>query len=172
MEHIVRQLLDFSRRSGLQRREVRADQLAEATRAAVCDEMEEMRATISLHGPRPAPELNVDPLQLQQILTNLLRNAIQAAPDGEVHLSWYEGEGEVSFAVDDSGPGIPPDVRTHIYEPFYTTKPVGQGTGLGLAVVHGIVEQHGGRIEVGTSPLGGARFEVSLPVKRSNGEAN
>lgn len=163
MEHIVRQLLDFGRRTGLHRRRVAADQLAEASAAAVREEVPRAGAAVRIGGPSPAPEINADPIQIEQVLVNLLRNALQAAPQGEVRLEWFAREGEVGFTVDDNGPGAPAGVRPHLYEPFFTTKSVGEGTGLGLAVAHGIVERHGGSIEVADSPLGGARFRVSLP---------
>jgi two-component system, cell cycle sensor histidine kinase and response regulator CckA len=82
-------------------------------------------------------------------------------PDGKEHAGEH-----VRFSVDDSGPGIPEELRARIFEPFFSTKPPGQGSGLGLSVVQGIVEQHLGQIEVRSSALGGARFDVFLPVTR------
>lgn len=73
---------------------------------------------------------------------------------------------EVRFAVDDDGEGVAADVADRMFEPFFTTKPTGAGAGLGLAVVQGIVEEAGGRIEVGESPLGGARFAIAFPCTR------
>ena len=116
-----------------------------------------------------------DPAQLQQILMNLVINAAQAvegrgtvtvavervaAPAGSdpQHDAWLQLE------VADDGPGIPPDVLPRIFEPFFTTKAAGQGTGLGLSVVHGIVTAHGGRIGVTSHPGEGARFQVLLPA--------
>jgi signal transduction histidine kinase len=94
---------------------------------------------------------------------NLLRNAIQAAPGGRVRLSWECRDEALVFAVEDDGPGIDEAIRPRLFEPFFTTKSVGSGTGLGLAVVHGIVKDHRGRVRVGRASLGGARVEVFLP---------
>lgn len=73
----------------------------------------------------------------------------------------HEG-GRVWLTVDDSGPGIPQEVRDRIFEPFFTTK--AQGSGLGLSIVHAIVTQHGGSLEVDTAPGGGARFILRMPL--------
>jgi signal transduction histidine kinase len=67
--------------------------------------------------------------------------------------------------VSDTGPGIEPDVAAKIFEPFYTTKPAGQGTGLGLSVTYGIVQDHGGDISVKRSESGGAKFVIALPLE-------
>ena len=75
---------------------------------------------------------------------------------------------EIRVAVQDDGPGIPPDVMPRIFDPFFTTKSKGEGTGLGLSIAHQIVEKHGGRIVVESAP-GRTRFEVSLPITRPEG---
>ena len=74
------------------------------------------------------------------------------------------GAGEVSIVVEDDGPGMSPEVLSRIFEPFFTTKPPGQGTGLGLAVTYGLVQAHGGRLEVASTPGKGTRFDVVLPA--------
>jgi signal transduction histidine kinase len=80
-----------------------------------------------------------------------------------VKLSWFATLDGVSFRVEDSGPGIPDAVRQKIFEPFYSTKAVGQGSGLGLAIVESVAREHGGTIEVCDSSLGGAGFLLRLP---------
>lgn len=164
MERIVRQLLDFGRRQKPQPRTVQTARLLGAAAETVATEARESGTTVKVE---TAPDLtfHADPVQLDQVLVNLLRNAIHAAAGGTVSASaWREGE-HVHIAVDDDGPGIPEADRSRIFDPFYTTKRVGEGTGLGLAVVHGIVEAHAGRVEIGRSPRGGARFEIVLPLK-------
>jgi len=167
MEHIVNQLLDFGRRNPLQRRDVSASQLArialESTRAGRADTDHADNERLELDAPNTAASLPVDVGLMERVLVNLLRNALEASPDGPVRLRWRDTEDHVVFSVEDGGPGIDPEVKPRLFEPFFTTKEVGEGTGLGLAVAHGIVEEHGGTIEVGESPLGGASFHVRLP---------
>jgi signal transduction histidine kinase/HAMP domain-containing protein len=102
--------------------------------------------------------------ELNQVWTNLIHNAIQAMDGrGEILIETKAQGGEVEVAIQDTGPGIPPDVAARIFEPFYTTKAKGEGTGLGLSITARIVEKHGGKISVDSRP-GRTRFEVRLPV--------
>jgi signal transduction histidine kinase len=173
---LTRQLLAFGRRQALRRRAV-------APSAVLSDVLSLLRRTVPenvelqlLDGETPGRVL-VDVTQLHQVLTNLVVNAAQAMPSGgkiqlgaaQLVLSeadvGREREGpHVRFVVEDSGPGVPAELRSRIFEPFFSTKPPGQGSGLGLSVVQGIVEQHQGHILVREGRLGGARFEVYLPV--------
>ncbi|WP_164019696.1 sensor histidine kinase [Pyxidicoccus trucidator] len=103
--------------------------------------------------------------RLRQVLINLCLNALEATPAGSaVTVSAGHEGGRVWLTVDDAGPGVPKEVRERIFEPFFTTK--AQGSGLGLSIVHAIVTQHGGTLEVGAAPGGGARFILRLPVAR------
>lgn len=163
MEHIVRQLLDFGRRNPLQRRTVPASRLAQMAINNVQAGHPEADGEIERRPPEMPVSLSVDVGLMERVLVNLLRNAREAAPDGTVRLAWAQDGEDVVFTVSDSGPGIDPEVKPRLFEPFFTTKGVGKGTGLGLAVVHGIVEEHGGTVDVEESPLGGACFRVRLP---------
>jgi PAS domain S-box-containing protein len=117
-----------------------------------------------------APDLapvHADADQLHQVVVNLVVNAQQAligaqAPR-QLHLHAWEEGGEVVLEVADNGPGMTPNVAKRVFEPFFTTKPQGVGTGVGLSVCHGILEAHGGRIELDTAPGSGARFRLRLP---------
>jgi len=108
--------------------------------------------------------------QMQQVLLNLAINARDAMPDGGT-LTLRAGScpGEVFLEIEDTGQGMDEATRAHLFEPFFTTKEPGKGTGLGLAVVHGIVQEHGGRIEVLSRPGEGSRFRVTLPAVFSEG---
>lgn len=111
------------------------------------------------------PDIVADPAQLMQILVNLVVNAAQAMPDGgTLTVSTQAKASSVLLSVKDTGSGISEEILDKIFLPFFTTKDVNEGTGLGLAVVHGIVESHGGSIELETRLGGGTRFDVQLPV--------
>jgi signal transduction histidine kinase len=102
--------------------------------------------------------------QLVQVILNLVLNAADACDGGgRVHIVAKRRGTGVELVVEDSGPGVPTEVREHLFEPFVTTKEVGKGTGLGLAVCRGLVEAAGGTIALDTDYHGGARFVVALP---------
>src|SRR6202142_4378503 len=101
--------------------------------------------------------------ELNQVWTNIIDNAIQAmGGKGELRVRTYRDDGNVVVEIGDNGPGIPPDVKPHIVEPFFTTKGVGEGTGLGLDTVQRIVKKNRGNIQVESKP-GETRFQVWLP---------
>jgi PAS domain S-box-containing protein len=109
------------------------------------------------------------PAQINQVILNLLVNAMQAIESaarggGRIKIETRARGDEVILEVADDGCGIPAEILPRIFDPFFTTKPVGQGTGLGLAISHGIVSDHGGRIEVESTPGRESRFRVILPV--------
>jgi two-component system, NtrC family, sensor kinase len=169
---IVRQLLDFARRRGPE--------------GTACDPIEVVRACMALLGPMAehnevvttidttdaTPRAAIDEDSLQHVITNLVVNAIQAMPRGGVlrvavnHTRAAPRDGDplrdvTRLDVIDTGSGIAADALPHIFEPFFTTKEPGEGTGLGLAVVYGIVEDHGGWIAVDTGTRG-STFSVFL----------
>jgi signal transduction histidine kinase len=114
----------------------------------------------------PLPPVGCYPAQINQVLLNLVANAIDAcAEGGTVTVRTTAGPGGVEIHVIDDGHGIDPAVRDKVFDPFFTTKPPGQGTGLGLSISHGIVQDHGGRIEVDSAPGRGAHFTVHLPLR-------
>jgi len=102
--------------------------------------------------------------ELNQVWSNLLENALDAAPpSGQVSVKAAQHGDDIIVRVIDDGPGIPPDIQGRIFDPFFTTKPMGQGTGLGLDISRRIVQRHDGQIEVDSQP-GRTEFRVRLPV--------
>ncbi|HKE46425.1 MAG TPA: ATP-binding protein [Rhodanobacteraceae bacterium] len=112
------------------------------------------------------PDVECAPAQINQVLLNLLGNAIQAIEhaEGRITVRTQALDGRVMVLVEDNGKGIAAEHLPRIFDPFFTTKPVGQGTGLGLSIAHQIVEQHGGVIRVASKPGTGTRFLVALPA--------
>ena len=168
ISNIVRQLLGFARPRG----PVRADcELLELTRESaqmLSSLAAEQGVRISVAGD--GVHAPVDATQLQQVLTNLMINAVQAMPGGGTVsvMVAKESEDHVAISVRDAGRGIPEEVLPHLFEPFTTTKDVGEGTGLGLSVSYGIVRDHGGWISVDTSRETGTSFTVHLPTRVSS----
>jgi len=111
------------------------------------------------------PQITADASQLRQVFVNLVVNAIQAMPGGgRLKIATRAAGRRVMLTVEDTGIGMGEQVLKDIFLPFFTTKDVDEGTGLGLPVVHGIVTSHGGTINVESAPGQGARFEIELPV--------
>ncbi|MBI1947845.1 MAG: PAS domain-containing protein [Deltaproteobacteria bacterium] len=126
--------------------------------------------TLTVDGAEVTAHCDAD--QLKQVLWNLVGNATQALrsverTDKQVALHVEREGDDAVVTIDDNGPGVSPDIRGRIFEPFFTTRP--EGTGLGLATVHQVLAQQGGRITLDDSPLGGARFTVRLPLERESG---
>ncbi|MBL0728857.1 PAS domain-containing protein [Piscinibacter sp. HJYY11] len=163
---LVQQILAFGRQQATQR-------LRQPLRPLVDEAVRLLHATLPASvaldttGAHDDVFAEVDANQLQQVLINLCTNAWHAMREhgGRIEIGLDADSGtHAHLWVKDDGCGMPPEVQSRIFEPFFTTKPVGQGTGLGLSAVHGIVEAHGGRIEVDSTPGRGSTFHVHLPV--------
>ncbi|MBS3758556.1 MAG: HAMP domain-containing protein [Desulfobacterales bacterium] len=165
MSEIVRQLLDFGKGAMQERRWARTAQLVGSAVATVKKEIGE-RTDFHIEGPSSDPWLYVDPLRFEQALINLLRNAAQAEETTRVRITWELNQfHEVVFLVEDDGPGIAEEVKPKIFEPFFSTRKNGKNTGMGLSVVHGIIQEHEGTIQLMDSELGGAGFRLVLPMQ-------
>ncbi len=113
---------------------------------------------------QPLPPIRCFAAKINQVVVNLLSNAIDASPnDAVIHVRTRAEQDWTVIEVEDHGCGIDPHIRNQIFDPFFTTKPIGQGTGLGLSISYGIVQEHGGRIEVDSTPEQGTCFRVMLP---------
>ena len=164
---IIQDLLAFARRQPPERRRVDLNQVVHSTLGLQTSQLELNRIRV-VTALTPIPEIWADPHQLQQVLLNLFSNAIHAMKTARGHgvltVTSEERGSEVVVAIDDDGPGIPPEHLGRIFDPFFTTKVTGVGTGLGLSLAIGIVESHGGRLYAENLPDSGARFTVHLPV--------
>jgi signal transduction histidine kinase len=111
------------------------------------------------------PYVMADHFQMEQLFLNLVLNALQAMPrGGSLSLSTKCKDGRVIAEIKDTGMGIPPEIRERIFHPFFTTREVDEGTGLGLAVSDSIVAAHGGTLEVESAVGKGSLFRVSFPM--------
>jgi signal transduction histidine kinase len=169
---IVKNLLDFSRTESPTMQCLPPLQILSTTISLIRNQAHVAGIHLELEVEDGLPCVQGDLRNLQQVFTNLLLNAIQASPAGGwVHVSaGLDPEKQlVRISVLDSGPGVPADIRQQIFEPFFSTKEVGKGTGLGLAVSYSIVKRHRGRIEVRGEEGQGAEFVVLLPVGQDTG---
>ena len=160
---IVRQLMDLGRRHNVEKDTVTLDEVFEGAQALVEEDLARHDIRLDIDVSSPPPALLANGQQLVQVFTNLLRNAAQAAGVSHIRLSARTDNTELTLWIEDDGEGISEADKTRVFDPFFTTKPVGLGSGLGLSMVHRIVNDHGGTIGVLDSTLGGAGFEIPLP---------
>lgn len=166
LEQMLRRTLSFARPLVLKPEEFRLRELV----AGLCRELGVQAAaqgTALSYDVHPADLcVRADRALLEEALANLLRNGLEALRrGGRLHLEARRlGQGRIELWVDDDGPGLPEHLRAHLFRPFATTKE--HGAGLGLAFCRKVVEQHGGQICAASSPLGGARFHLVLPIAR------
>jgi len=172
---IVRNLLVFAGSRRLARRSVSLPAVLQKVLALRASAHRAAGIEVVRHYAEPLPRVQSDPLLLHQVFLNMVMNAehaIQATGAGgriEVTTRVALPGDRIIATVRDTGTGIPEDTLPRIFEPFYTTKEVGQGTGLGLAIAYGIVQEHGGHISASNHPDGGAVFTVELPTATQSG---
>ncbi|HEV2454774.1 MAG TPA: response regulator [Verrucomicrobiae bacterium] len=179
---LTSQMLTFSRKKPIQRQDVDLNEIVSRAGGLLKRLLGE-NILIEVRNESVPSSVHADPVMIEQILLNLAVNARDAMPNGgkliiradeaEIPEGQCAGNSQArpgKFArlrVSDTGIGIAPEVLPHIFEPFFTTKEPGKGTGMGLATVYGIVQQHGGWIEVKSKPGHGTEFSVYLPFKES-----
>ena len=162
---IMNQLLSFARRRPMERRPLDLSPI-------ILDMLDVIKERLHKYDIHPTLDLNTnvsqvlaDRDQIEQVLLNLLMNAMQAMPHGgTLGIKLVKEQDQVILSVSDTGIGIPPQNVPKLFTPFFTTKDVGDNTGLGLTVVHGIISDHEGTIRVESEPGKGATFHVCLPV--------
>ncbi len=164
---VVKNLQSLSRPPKGKRELFSLNELLDESLAMARNHIEHRATVIKRYGVLPA--LLGDRSAIGQVFLNLLLNAAQALPEGlapenEIAVTTSVRQGEIAIDIRDTGAGIPADVLPHIFEQFYTTKPIGEGTGLGLAVSHRIVIEHGGQISVDSEIGRGSTIRVVLPL--------
>lgn len=167
---VVKKLMLFARQMPPQKTRVNLNQVVEEGLYFLESRCAKEGISVIRSLSEDLPEVTADPAQLTQVLVNIVVNAIQAMPDGgQLTIKTSTSDRYVSLIIEDTGVGMSENVMKKIYLPFFTTKDVGQGTGLGLPVVHGIVSSHGGSIHVESQVGKGTRFEIKMPIKKTLG---
>lgn len=167
---IVRNLLDFSRAQSSETQSLYIDFILHKTTALIANELRIHKVFLKKDIADMMPQITGDLQQLQQVFLNLIINAEQAIGDSGIIIvkSRATDNGFIRTDIIDNGPGIAQEHLEQIFDPFFTTKEAGRGTGLGLSIVYGIIEKHGGYIEVASTLGEGTTFSVYLPVYSKN----
>ena len=168
LERILRDTLTFSREAKYHFQYSDMNRLLDVTEAKFRDLCGERHLHLAVRHAPGVPACIVDEDQILQALDNLVANAIDAMADGgtltlATRTACENGTHYVAIDVSDTGPGISPDLVKRVFDPFYSTKKIGQGTGLGLSICKKIMEEHHGSIRVTASPEGGAMFSLLIP---------
>jgi two-component system NtrC family sensor kinase len=178
MARLIRQLLDFARRRAPQKSRIDLKNLSVQVLEMLKPVAVKQNVALKLLKNEDIPPVSIDPFQIQQVLINLVMNGIQAMPEGgrlevRLHMKYARHpaisngleQNYVAIYIKDEGEGIPSNHINHLFEPFFTTKSVGQGTGLGLSIAYGIVQEHGGWIDVQSEVGKGSCFTIFIPLE-------
>ncbi|HBG21349.1 MAG TPA: hypothetical protein DDY32_19310 [Desulfobulbaceae bacterium] len=166
MKNLIRSLRDFNQPSSGRKALMDVHSSIDSLLLLYKSDFNRKNISIELHYAERLPQIMAIHDQIKQVLLNLLNNAVDACLNhgGVITIgTWQEG-GRVAVAIGDSGVGIASDKMNLIFQPFYTTKPEVKGTGLGLSVCHGIVQHHGGEIQIKSQLGQGSTFTVLLPI--------
>ncbi|MEY2465828.1 MAG: two-component system, NtrC family, sensor kinase [Verrucomicrobiota bacterium] len=165
---LVGNFLSFSREQSARRELVNINELIQRVIGSRRFDLAVVPVRLETELAPDLPPTAADPDQIQQLLINLMNNALHALLDQtgvqRLKISTRVKERLIQILVEDSGPGVPPELVGKIFEPFFTTKEVGSGTGLGLSIAHSIMTEHQGNIRYQTSSLGGAGFVLEFPI--------
>jgi len=170
--YMLQQVLDFSRKRPEKRKPMDITAILKESLSLLKYRFIKKQIKIEKNLQPDLPKLQIDNTQIEQVFTNLALNAIDAMGKGDTlrittsyHLGKQAGaQPYVEILFEDTGHGIPPESMEHVFEPFYTTKEQSRGTGLGLFISYGIVEKHGGTMDVASMPDAGTQFKICLPA--------
>jgi len=165
---IVNGLLSFARMNGSEFGNVDVNQLIQESLSLLDHQLKQCNIRLESHLERSLLRVHGNGGKLQQVLINLLLNARDAMPSGGLlEIETSMNDSMVLVDIRDTGVGISQENIKRIYDPFFTTKSTGNGTGLGLAVTYGIIQEHGGRIFVDSTPGKGTHFRLKLPTQQA-----
>jgi len=166
---VINQLLAFARRRPAERRAVHLRQTIEDNLEMLQERLARHRIEVEIAFADSVQTILADADQMSQVFLNLIMNAIHAMPEGGVlRVGLTRADGQARITVADTGHGIPPEDLPKIFDAFFTTKETGKGTGLGLTVVKGIIEEHEGAITAESEPGHGTTFTITLPLGASS----
>jgi PAS domain S-box-containing protein len=164
---VIKNFLIFARGRKPERQAVFINDIIESTLRLRHSQMTKENITVLLNLAEDLPAINGDVSQLQQVFLNIILNAehfmYQTNKKGTLAITTLQEEGRIKVLIKDDGPGIPQEKIGRVFDPFYTTKQVGEGTGLGLSICHGIISEHGGNIYAESRQGEGATFIIDLP---------
>jgi two-component system, NtrC family, sensor kinase len=168
---IVNGLLNFARINGSEYQDIDLNKLIGESISLLDHQMRQNHIKLSIDLDPSIPAVYANSGKLQQVFINLFLNARDAMPSGgELKVVSSMNDSMVTVDIEDTGVGISSDDIKRIYDPFFTTKKTGKGTGLGLAVSYGIIQEHGGRIFVDSAPGKGAHFKLKLPTRKAKAQ--
>ncbi len=173
---ITRRLLTFARRQKLEKQAMDLNEVVREALALMRRLLQLNHIELTESFDEDLPRLHVHAGQIQQVVLNLVQNSQDALRESvekekRITVRTCVCADKVVLAVEDSGPGVPEQIRERVFEPFFTTKEIGSGSGLGLSVCNGIMQDHGGHLRLESQPTG-ARFVIELPIEKQTAEAS
>lgn len=170
-KEITHKLLSFARKTDATVKDVQLNDIITEIVNLSSQMAKYNKVTIETKLQETLPYITISPSEMQQVLLNLINNALDAMEKtgGTIQISTKISEiepGHIVIVIEDNGPGIPEANLSRVFDPFFTTKPVGKGTGLGLSICYGIINKMGGKIDVQSAPGKGARFRIWIPVQK------
>lgn len=174
MARIIKNLRTYSRNEQVAARPVQLQHAIQEALSLLEGRLGQSNISVVLDVPEDLPPVLAGDVRLQQVFVNLFTNAIDAmkdAPEPRLLIHATSDDGGVQVCVQDTGPGVPAEVLENVFDPFYSTKDVGEGMGLGLSITYGIIRRFGGVITVSNAHEGGAIFTVTLPRAELANEA-